>query len=176
MDTERFASPPPHWPWKANLAWIGYAFVVMFAGWFFLYKNGKQQEFFILALFCTTIAVANFHSLNARIHGQLVEKNAIRQLEKIDKNKITKNKPLPGRGDIDLIFKGRNKTFNIEIKSVQDYHKVTKKHMRQVLDASEYLHSQPVIWLPKAPQRRVVQRGEVTIFCGTARQLHSHLN
>lgn len=176
MENENSPVLKPYRPWKTNLAWIAYSMVVMIAAWFFLHQHGKTEEFYAIAIFGGTIVVANFHSLNARIHGQMVEKKAIRQLEKIDKTKVIKNKPLPGRGDIDLIFKGKTETYNIEIKSVQEAHKVTNKHLKQALDASDYLHSLPVIWLPKAPERKIVNRGGVTIFGGTAKQLYSYLN
>lgn len=167
---------PPHRPWKTNLTWIGYSLVIMVAGWFFLYQKGKNDEFYVIAALGAAIVVANLHSLNARIHGQLVEKKAIRQLEKIDKTKVIKNKPIPGRGDIDVVFKGRTETYNVEIKSVQEARKVTKKHIKQALDASDYLHTLPVIWLPKAPERKIVNKDGVTIFGGTAKQLFSYLN
>jgi Holliday junction resolvase-like predicted endonuclease len=166
----------PHRPWTTNLSWIFYSLVVMVAAWFFLYQKGKTEEFIAVAVLGAVIVVTNFHSLNARIHGQLVEKKAIRQLEKIDKTKVIKNKPLPGRGDIDVIFKGKTETYNVEIKSVQEARKVTKKHIKQALDASDYLHTLPVIWLPKAPERKIVNKDGVTIFGGTAKQLFSYLN
>jgi Holliday junction resolvase-like predicted endonuclease len=166
----------PHRPWTTNLSWIFYSFVVMGAAWFFLYQKGKAQEFYAVVILGGVIVVANFQSLNARIHGQLVEKKAIRQLEKIDRTKVIKNKPLPGRGDIDVVFKGKTETYSIEIKSVQEARKVTKKHIKQVLDASDYLHTLPVIWLPKAPERKIVNKDGVTIFGGTAKQLYSYLN
>ncbi|OLP04554.1 hypothetical protein BLL52_4220 [Rhodoferax antarcticus ANT.BR] len=87
-----------------------------------------------------------------------------------------KNQVLPGRGDIDVVFKARRETYNIEIKSIQDASKVSRKHIAQVLAASDYLKTSPVIWLPKAKEKRVVSRGGVTVFCGTARQLYSHFN
>lgn len=176
MSMPKTTALKPHRPWKANLAWIGYTLVVIFAGWFFLYQKGKHEEFIFLALLGGTIVVVNSKSFFARVHGQLVEHAAIKSLEKIDKSRVTRNKPLPGRGDIDVIYKAKEDTYNIEIKSVQDPRKVTKKHIRQVLDASDYTRTLPVIWLPKAPNKMIVNRGGVTIICGNARQLVSYLN
>lgn len=176
METKKEAPQKTFRPWTANLSWIGYTLVVMVAGWYFLHEHGKTQEFYVLAMLGAVIVVGNFHSLNARIHGQLVEKKAIRELVRIDKTKVIQNKPLPGRGDIDVIFKGRSDTYNVEIKSIADQSKVTRKHIKQALDASDYLRSIPVIWLPKAPEKKVVNRGGITIFCGTAKQLYAYLN
>jgi len=158
------------------LTWIGYTLVIIVSGWLFLYQHGKHQEFYMILVVGSILVVVNVQSLLARIHGQSVEKRAIRDLEKIDKTKVTKNQILPGRGDIDVVFKARNETFNIEIKSIEDANKVSRKHIAQVLAASDYLKTSPIIWLPKAKKKRVVRRGGVMVFCGTARQLYSHLN
>lgn len=139
-------------------------------------KRESTRNSFFLPCWAAPSWFVNFKSFFARVHGQLVEHTAIKSLEKLDKSRVTKNKPLPGRGDIDVIYKAKEDIYNIEIKSVQDPRKVTKKHIRQVLDASDYTRTLPVIWLPKAPNKMIVNRGGVTIICGNARQLVSYLN
>jgi len=162
--------------WLANLQWAAYASVLVLAAWFALHKNGKQQEFLIIAVFGGVIIFANLQRMVARIHGQSVEKRAIKDLGKFAKDELVANVPLPGRGDIDAVLKLRHGTFNIEIKSIQDPQKVTWKHVKQAKAASDYLQSTPVIWLPKCKSRTVTSKSGIKIFGGSARQLYSHLN
>ena len=165
----------PFRPWLGNLIWSGYGLIALWMAWHFLYESGQTMPFAYTAAVVGVFTVWNWKQFMARTYGQSVEKKAVKALRKYFGDKLQTGVLLPGNGDIDAVLALQNQKFNIEIKSIQDVNKVTRKHAEQALAASNYLGSTPVIWLPAAQIRQIKDKDGVRVFAGTAKDFAKYL-
>lgn len=144
---------------------------LLFAGLFFAYRRWKSNYY--------------------RRYGKRVEKAAIARV-RLPKNWVmVPNKPIPGLGDADIfICTPKGKRWNVEIKSYESAkkvsafsftkseivknsgHKFDRDPIAQVLNVAKRLDSNPVLWLPKAPDKRTFKTTSgVLVVQGGARKL-----
>lgn len=159
----------------SNLIWAFYGLAFTWLSWRFLFSNGHIASFIAASAISMAFVVWQWKTFMARSHGQRVETKALKALEKIVGNRLEKGLVLPGRGDIDAVLTLSDQRFNIEIKSIQDVGKVTTKHAKQCMEASQFLKTTPVIWLPEAKFNQVSHKNNVQIFAGNAKDFCKYL-
>ena len=174
-DIKNHPALPAFRPWLSNLIWSFYGIVFIWLAWRFLYQNDYIEAFLGAVVVSALMVTWQWKTFMARSHGQRVEREAIKALGKIVGDKLRSGVPLPGRGDIDAVLTLAEQTFNIEIKSIQDADRVTKKHADQALAASVYLSTTPVIWLPRAQVKQIKNKNGVRVFGGSAKDFAKFL-
>lgn len=162
-------------PWIRNLIWGGYGLAVLWMSWKFLIARGIMELGLMVAACSAVFVLVNISQLFARIHGQSVEKKASNQLKKFLGSKLIFGTPIPGRGDIDIVYEDAGRKFNIEIKSFHDTKRITKQHIKQTMDAAIYMRSTPVIWLPNAKTVQSVKKDGIQIYGCDAKTLTRYL-
>lgn len=113
---------------------------------------------------------------SARSFGQRLERKAIKKLASVvGEENIRANVPFPGNGDIDCVVKIEDRIFNIEIKAFRDAKRINRTHLKQTLDAANYLQSEPIIWLPNFKDVQFRERSGVQICACDAKKLVKRL-
>ncbi len=141
-----------------------------------------------VAFWCAT---QRLRDLFYRRRGVWIEQRAIAALEVPEGWELQPNLPVPGHGDADIYIKSpKGQTWNIEIKSYEGAKKAPFSFFRkqdivhpdgspfkrdpivQVLGVANKLKSQPVLWMPRAPNARTFRtRSGVLVVQGSRRRL-----
>lgn len=158
-------------PWLENLQNMAMCSIASVASYYFLHQKGKATEFAVVITILTAMIAYNWKIFSARLHGQKVEKKALKNLRSIVGDNLTENVLIPGCGDADGVISINGKIFNIEIKSIGTECKVTAKHLDQVRSQSTALNSIPVIWLPEANKEFFTEKNGIKIMGCNARKL-----
>ena len=156
---------PAFRPWTKNLAYAFKGLVAM-ALTYGLSKvfPWEQQNWWVIQGVVAIFVYWHVKEALVRSFGQRTEQRAIKKLTSVvGKDNIRANVDFPGRGDIDCVVKIKDKIFNIEIKAFRDVKRVTRAHLKQTLEAANYLQSEPVIWLPNFKDTQFRERGGVML-------------
>lgn len=166
---------PSHKPWIGNLAWVIMLPIYMWLTWQYLFIKYNTLATIGLCVFALAFTW-NLSRLNARVHGQGVEKKALSKLSSLLGDRCTVNVPLPRGGDADAVIVAADGTrINVEIKSITRIDRVKKANLRQVRSAASQLKSLPLIWLPRGTDNHGKHFEDVVVFSGNARALANYI-
>ena len=170
-------TPRAFQPWKQNLG-LGFKTLCLMGVAYGISKvfPWEARNWWTIQGLLALFAAWQFKQAAVRIFGQSLERRAIKKLASVVGNQnIRSNVVLPGKGDIDCVVRIEDKIFNVEIKAFRDTKRVSRAHLKQALDAANYLQSEPVIWLPNFKDVQFRERSGVQLCACDARKLFKKL-